>query len=66
MHLGFNIGEGISSVDFFIHANTLKGQDIPLYPSVINALNLQHYEDRYYPNRYLEPNMLLNAEEYLK
>ena len=33
--------------------DTLKGQDVPIYPSVIKALGLKKYERKYYPNRYL-------------
>ena len=35
------------SLDF-----TLKGQDVPIYPSVKKALNLKSTEEKYYANRY--------------
>lgn len=44
----------------------LKGQDLPLYPSVIRFLNLKRYEKQYYPNRYLTKSMLVDFEEYVK
>ena len=55
----------IRKLDFALLCGTLKGQDIPLYPSVIRHLGLRNYEKRYYPNRYIYPELLLDFEEYL-
>lgn len=45
---------------------TLKGQDLPIYPSVLYHLKLKHYEKLYYPNRYLTSSMLVDFEGYVK
>lgn len=48
---------------------SLKGQDVPVYPSVIRALGLKEYDTVYYPNRYLWPfkgNLVEYTEEYLR
>ncbi len=50
----------------YIEAGCLKGQDTPVYPSVIKALNMKKYDQLYYPNRYLESNLLVDFEEYAK
>lgn len=53
--------------DVFLQRETLQGQDIPVYPSVIRALELEQYEKRYYPNRYMlnHADTLLDFEEYM-
>ena len=48
---------------------TLKGQDAPIYLSVVNTLGLREYETEFYPNRYLWPfkgNLVEYTEEYLR
>lgn len=50
----------------YIEAGCLKGQDTPVYPSVIKVLNIKKYDQVYYPNRYLESNFLVDFEDYIK
>lgn len=48
---------------------TLKGQDSPVYPSVIETLGLKLYDTQFFPNRYLWSfygNLIEFTEEYLK
>lgn len=56
--------EEISPADAYLLSGTLKGQDIPVYPSVIKVLGLQKYEKKFYPNRWL-CNILVDIEEYI-
>lgn len=44
----------------------LKGQDIPIYPAVIKQLGLKEYDNRYYNNRYIEPDFLFDFDEYIR
>ncbi len=50
----------------YMEAGCLKGQDIPVYPSVIKTLNLREYDNCYYINRYLESDFLVGFEDYIK
>lgn len=50
----------------YMKAGSLKGQDIPVYPSVIKTLGLKEYDRLYYINLYLEPELLVEFEEYIK
>ena len=59
-------GGGINETDIYITSCCLKGQDIPIYPSVIKVLHMQKYEKRYFPNRYLEQSMLYDFREYYR
>ena len=61
---------GINDDEFDMNNNyvkgfTLKGQDIPVYPSVIRALELKEYETEYFANRYFW-NFKGNAKQFLK
>ncbi len=56
------IGEDI----VYMKAGCLKGQDIPIYPSVIKRLGMKVYDTSYYMNRYIEPDLLVGFEEYIK
>lgn len=62
--LGFE-AEELSEADYSIEVNSLKGQDIPIYPSVISYLGLEKYEKRYYPNRYLYDDLVFNFQEFI-
>ncbi len=50
----------------YMKAGCLKGQDTPVYPSVIKTLNLRDYDNCYYSNRYLESDFLFGFEEYIR
>lgn len=50
----------------YLKAGCLKGQDIPIYPSVIETLGMKHYDCLYYINRYLEPEILVGFDEYIR
>ncbi len=56
----------IDITDFNIYSQTLKGQDIPVYNSVINYLELDEYEKVYFPNRYVIPNCSLDRKGFFK
>lgn len=65
MHfLGYSSKE-MSLTDAYLECGTLKGQDIPLYPSVVKALGLENYEKKFYPNRYLLRDIPLSFGEYI-
>lgn len=50
----------------YLKTGCLKGQDVPIYPSVIAALGLKEYDCQYYINRYLEPKFLVGFDEYIR
>lgn len=50
----------------YVKVGCLKGQDIPVYPSVIKRLGMKEYDISYYINRYIEPDFLVGFEEYIK
>lgn len=50
----------------YLKAGCLKGQDTPIYPSVIATLGIKDYDCQYYLNRYLEPKFLVGFEEYIR
>lgn len=50
----------------YLKAGCLKGQDTPIYPSVIEVLGIKDYDCQYYLNRYLEPKFLVGFEEYIR
>lgn len=56
----------IGTADYFISCGSLKGQDIPVYPCVIKALGMEKYEQRYYPNRFIDSKILLDIKEFIK
>lgn len=56
----------ISIPDYFISCGSLKGQDIPVYPSVIKAFGMEKYEKKYYPNRYIDSRILLDIKGFIK
>lgn len=56
----------MSIEDCIISCGSLKGQDIPVYPSVIKVLGMEKYEKRYYPNRYIDKKILLGIKEFMK
>lgn len=62
-YLGYE-REDYSHTDFFLKCSTLKGQDVPIYPSVIKILGLKKFESKYYPNRYIFPDRLYDFEEF--
>lgn len=64
-YLGFQKND-IDIVDFLLQFGTLKGQDIPVYPTVVKKLGLKKYEKVYYPNRFLFSEMILDFQEYIK
>lgn len=59
--------EPLSEADLSLQCKTLKGQDIPVYPSVIQLLGLKQYERCFYPNRYISglQKMLLTFDEFI-
>lgn len=54
-----------SENDIILKCDTLQGQDVPLYPSVIKALNLKNYKKMYFNNRFFGFNEMLSFEEYM-
>lgn len=50
----------------YMKVGCLKGQDIPIYPCVLQYLGLDEYDCLYYTNRYLEPEFLFGFEEYIR
>lgn len=52
--------------DLITECITLKGQDIPIYPSVINCLGLKEYETRFYINRYVDSELVGSFHEYIE
>lgn len=56
----------LSVNDFCMLVGSLKGQDIPLYPSVIKALELDEYEKSYCPNRCIYKDLSLDFIDYIK
>lgn len=46
-------------------SNSLRGQDIVIYPAVIKALNMKQWEKIYYPNRYLIDNYYCSFNKYV-
>lgn len=64
-YLGFDDLK-LSISDFCMLIGSLKGQDIPLYPSVIKALELNEYEKSYCPNRCIYKDLSLDFVEYVK
>ena len=59
--------EPLSETDLSLQCSALKGQDIPVYPSVIQFLGLKQYERYYYPNRYIPglQKMSLTFDEFI-
>lgn len=51
--------------DFYIESETLKGQDIPIYPEVIRRLGIRRYEKCYYINRYMYENLKFDLCGYI-
>ena len=64
-HLGYPSLPEISEEDMNIQFGTLKGQDIPIYPSVIQCLGITG-KQAYFPNRYLWQDYLLDFQSYIK
>lgn len=62
VYLGYPIGK-CNKTDYFLQCGTLKGQDLPIYPSVIKHLGLEEYETKFYPDRYIAPEILLDFKE---
>lgn len=56
----------ISITDFNIYSETLKGQDMPIYKSVINYLGVNEFERVYFPNRYVIPKCSLDRKGFFK
>lgn len=50
----------------YLKADCLKGTDIPIYPSVLQALQIKEYEKSYFLNRYIEPEILVDFETYCR
>ena len=48
----------ISEKDIIMRCESLKGQDIPIYPAVVKCLGLNKYEKTFYPNRYMYESFL--------
>ena len=46
--------------------NSLKGQDIPVYPAVVKALGLKSIQEKYYPNIWREKDILLDIREFFE
>lgn len=65
-HLGFERLPDMSEEDQTILFDTLKGQDIPIYPTVIRALKLKEVCPRYFVDRYLCGYKLLDFKEYYR
>lgn len=65
-YLGYS-RRNISQKDYLMLFGSLKGIDMPIYPSVIKYLGLTEYETLFYPNRYMTgfANMVLNITDYL-
>ncbi len=65
-HLGYK-WEPLSEADLSLQCKSLKGQDIPVYPSVIQLLELKQYERCFYPNRYISglQKMSLTFDEFI-
>lgn len=57
--------EEISDADRILNFGTLKGQDIPIYPAVKKVLGLRKSERKYYPNRYLCEELLLDFRAFM-
>lgn len=64
-YLGYQALPDISEEDMNIQFGTLKGQDIPIYPSVIRCLGIKG-KQTYFPNRYLREGYLLNFQTYIE
>lgn len=65
-YLGYNSLPKISEMDLYMLFGTLKGQDIPIYPAVVKALNLKKVETLFYPNRYMITKYPLDFISYQK
>ena len=63
-YLGYSVNKELSETDLYLQFGTLKGEDMPVYPSVIKALNLKKYEKNYYPNRFANADYLLDFASY--
>lgn len=57
--------EEISEADMILNFGTLKGQDVPIYPAVKRVLGLKKCERKYYPNRYLCEELVLDFGEFI-
>ena len=64
-YLGFGPLE-IDEIDLLSKVDSLKGEDIPLYPDVISYLKLEDYEKFYYPNRYIYNNLRVQFEDWIR
>lgn len=62
-YLGYD-REDISLADYSISTITLKGQDVPIYESVIKYLGLENYEKYYYIEKSCLKNIRISREEY--
>ena len=56
----------VDEIDLLTKTDTLKGEDIPLYPDVISYLGLEDYEKFYYPNRYIYNNLRIGFEDWIR
>lgn len=57
---------GVDEAAVYLKAGCLKGTDIPIYPSVLQALQIKEYEKSYFLNRYIEPEILVDFKTYCK
>ena len=63
-YLGYSDNR-ISLADVYVLCGSLKGRDIPIYPSVIKALGLGKYEKKFHLNRWVPANEPVTFEEYI-
>lgn len=54
----------ISEEDVWIRS--LKATDIPIYPAVIKYLNMEKWETKYYPNRWMANDLVLSFDDYIE
>lgn len=64
--LGYNVINSMTEEDMYCFFGSLKGQDIPIYPSVIETLGLRKYENNFFPNKYVLEKYYLSFNEFIK
>lgn len=64
-HIGYTKAQ-IQPKDVVINVGILKSEDMPLYPAVIKYFNLKKYDNRYYVNSSIYPDMFLDFKQYMK
>lgn len=62
-YMGFD-KVNISEEDVWVCS--LKETDIPIYPAVIRYFNMEKRETKYYPNRWLEHDLMLSFDDYIE